>query len=241
MKKQKPSVLIATPMYGGVCHTNYLISLLDNIQDLHSHNYVVNLVLTENESLITRGRNLLTKQFLDSEFSHIMFIDSDIGFPGDAIRRLLEHDLDFTCAVYPKKGINWAKVKEYAAIVDNPSHLEEYSTDIVMNSVSNYFYDEKGLLEVKHAGTGFMLLSRNVFEKMQPHVKKYYVSFEDLAESGWIYEFWNTHITSQGHFLSEDWAFSDFWLKLGGKIFADTTIQLTHRGNYLFKGTPITF
>jgi hypothetical protein len=47
-----------------------------------------------NESLITRARNTLVSQFLDADkkdpdsFTHLMFIDSDIGFNGEAFYKV---------------------------------------------------------------------------------------------------------------------------------------------------------
>ncbi|NDG80047.1 MAG: hypothetical protein EBX47_11630 [Synechococcaceae bacterium WB8_1B_057] len=80
-----------------------------------------------------------------------------------------------------------------------------------------------------------MCIHRRVFEKLQPLVKKYFTHFEELADAGWTYEFWKTEIDN-GFFLSEDWAFCEMWRKLGGKIYADLSIELSHKGTYEFKG-----
>ncbi|NBO29555.1 MAG: hypothetical protein EBV10_10000 [Synechococcaceae bacterium WB6_1A_059] len=213
----------------------YTISLLAVTRDLKNNNIDYACVLTEGESLITRGRNTLTKEFLNSNFSHLMFIDGDIGFQEDSVRILLNHNEDIVCGLYPKKHINWDKIKDLAPSSENSFDLELNAADIVWNPVNGVFYDQKKLVEIAHGGTGFMCIHRRVFEKLQPLVKKYFTHFEELADAGWTYEFWKTEIDN-GFFLSEDWAFCEMWRKLGGKIYADLSIELSHKGTYEFKG-----
>ena len=59
-----------------------------------------------NESLITRARNLLAHTFLQSNSTHLMFIDADIGFNANDIISMINVDKDIICGIYPKKEIN---------------------------------------------------------------------------------------------------------------------------------------
>jgi len=45
---------------------------------------------------------MLIKEDSDS-FTHLMFIDADIGFRGEAVRRVLESGYDIACGIYPRK------------------------------------------------------------------------------------------------------------------------------------------
>ena len=60
-----------------------------------------------NESLITRARNKSLNKFMNTDCSHLLFIDSDIEFQPEAVMDLLLFDKDVSCCVYPKKGFNW--------------------------------------------------------------------------------------------------------------------------------------
>ena len=66
----------------------------------HKNKFKVHLNTMGNESLVTRARNTLVSQFLDycekddKSFTHLMFIDADIGFNGEAVTRLLQSDYD---------------------------------------------------------------------------------------------------------------------------------------------------
>ena len=76
----------------------------------------VNYHFLFNESLITRARNYIADEFLRSNHTHLMFIDSDIGFAAKDVLSLAalqsdESDYDIICGPYPKKVISWEKIK----------------------------------------------------------------------------------------------------------------------------------
>ena len=124
-----------------------------------------------NESLITRARNYLVDEFLRSPYTHLMFIDSDIHFNPNDVLTLAALDKDIIGAPYPKKCIAWEKVRNAvdAGLADeDPSQLEEYTGDFVFNpagGTSEIKITEP--VEVLEIGTGFMLVAREVFEKIE--------------------------------------------------------------------------
>ena len=54
---EKKKVLIATPMYGGVAQSDYMVSMLELFRAPISNKIEFELGLTKSESLITRARN----------------------------------------------------------------------------------------------------------------------------------------------------------------------------------------
>ena len=98
-------VMIATPCYGGLLSEGYLHGLLNTITLANKYKFQCHVNTMGNESLITRARNTLVTQFLDfcekdpNKFTHLMFIDSDIGFTGEAVSRLLNSDFDISCGI----------------------------------------------------------------------------------------------------------------------------------------------
>ena len=92
--EQRPRIMIATPMYGGMCTGAYVQGLLFTIRRMQEAGVDVYWCQITNESLITRARNELTRVFLDQGHDYFMFIDADIGFDGSldtsiAIRTVL--------------------------------------------------------------------------------------------------------------------------------------------------------
>lgn len=137
-----------------------------------------------NESLITRARNYCCDEFMRSGSTHMMFIDSDIGFdPRDVIAMLAlqsdESEYDVIAGPYPKKCISWEKVKqavEKGEADEDPNNLEKFVGDYVFNPVEN----TKSIridapVEVGEAGTGFMMIRRKTFEMInQAYPQKLY-------------------------------------------------------------------
>ena len=235
-------VYIGTPMYGGLCYHGYTSSLINNILDLKKHKINVDWQFIGNESLITRGRNYIADSFLKSSCSHLMFIDADISFDNDAIRKLLESKEDFVCAPYPKKFIDWKTIKQ-KGLFSNPSQLKNFGASYVINYLDSRdipLPNKKGLIEIKHAGTGFMLLSREVFKKMISSCKQARASnFGQF--SNWYTEYFKTNVDADGVLQSEDWVFCNQWRDLGGKIWLMQDIKLDHIGTYTYEGDILSY
>ena len=240
---KRPSIMIATPMYGGMCTGGYALSLLgawQTLTQLKCETYIATLM---NESLITRGRNDLARMFLERDADYLMFIDADITFPKDAIPALLLADKDVVCGVYSKKEISWDSVSKAAKA--GKDNLVDYSGSFVFNMIEaqgeHAEVDDSGVIEVRHGGTGFMLIKRSVLEKLKDHVPTYRrTSFRDQETGEYIHpvthQFFDTSIDSTGALLSEDYHFCELWRKHGGQVYAHPTIKLDHTGTYVFGG-----
>ena len=248
MENKKLGVMIATPCYGGQLTEAYLHGILNTISVANKHKFQVHLNTMGNESLITRARNTLVTQFLDLDkkepdrFTHLMFIDSDIGFNGEAVWKLLNSGHDVACGIYPRKSVDWDSVKSFAekGKLDN---LEQKALGYNLNlSDPLNIRVENGFAEVLDAATGFMCIKKEVFYKMieaYPNLK--YTSDQiinnDRFSSDNCYALFDCIIDEKSNrYLSEDYAFCRLWQKIGGKIYADVQSPLTHYGTYAFRG-----
>ena len=235
-----PSIMIATPMYGGMCTGAYMQGVLQTMSKLSELGVQIFWVQMTNESLITRARNELTRIFLEKGFDYLMFIDADISFDGMAVAELLAADKDIAVGIYPKKEVDWAAVGRAAKA--GKENLEDYGGAFVMNMIDDGHAetDSSGLIEVRHGGTGFMLIKRGVFDALTPHVPTYRVTSYQDAEGNYAkpltHEFFATSIDNSGALLSEDYHFCELWRKHGGKIYANPFIKLHHVGTYVYGG-----
>lgn len=232
------SVLIATPMYGGMCTGQYTQGLINTIAVLRNRNISVHWAFMSNESLITRARNELARMFMESECTHLMFIDADIAFTGSDVFSLLDTDYAIACGVYPKKSIDWDNVKQHAD-TENPS---DYAGSFVLNLVNDKAVTgEDGFISVRHGGTGFMLIKREVFKVMEANTPQYRKSTERGPDGEYIqpltYNYFDTSIDDNGALLSEDYHFCERWRKeFGGSIHANPFLKLSHVGTYVYGG-----
>jgi len=248
MKNKKLGVMIATPCYGGLLSEGYLHGVLSGIQAANKYNYQMHLNTMGNESLITRARNTLVTQFLDidkkdpDKFTHLLFVDADIGFNGEHVHRLITQDYDISCGIYPRKSVDWNEVDRYVKEGDT-KNLEQKALGYNLNFANpGSLKMVNGFVEVLDAATGFMCIKKEVFYKMQkayPNLK--YTSDQIINNKRFhsdnCYAFFDCIIDEKSNrYLSEDYAFCRLWQKLGGKIYADVQSPLTHWGTYAFKG-----
>lgn len=233
------SVMIATPMYGGMCTGHYVVGLINSFVRLQKAGITVLWANIMNESLITRARNELAWQFLQSDCDYLMFIDADISFDGEAIGQLMLSDKDVICGLYPKKEIDWSRIE--LAAKNNQENLRDFSGAFVLNMTGeDTKSDETGAIEVRHGGTGFMLIKRDVFTRLMDHVPTFRKTTVRDSEGNYtsplMHEFFATSIDETGALLSEDYHFCDLWRKHGGKIYANPFIKLEHVGTYVYGG-----
>ena len=128
-------------------------------------------------SLVTQGRNLCVSHFLNSDATHLLFIDSDILFYPQSIFEMLKADVDLVSIPYPMKQIHWDKVFNKIGDIPNMTELQKNTSG---NKFPVKIKDEEsdikcvdGLIELNFAPTGCMLLKRQVFHKMiQKYPKK---------------------------------------------------------------------
>ena len=232
-------VMIGTPMYGGLAYHGYISGLLKNSMVLRDNDIEMTWMFMANESLITRGRNYIADEFLKSDCTHLMFIDADIGFDDDAIFKLLQHDEDFVGAAYPKKMIDWDTIRTGSILSTNPQNLRDHGASYVLNFLDNdrttRARNEKGLVEMKHLGTGFMLITKRVFKQQREHRRQARAAnFGQFAN--WYTEYFTTDVDEDGVLQSEDWVFCNHWGDVGGKIWLDPTITLSHIGMHIYEG-----
>lgn len=249
--KQK-KLFIATPQYGGLNHGLYMKSCLDLQLMLASYGVEVRFSFIFNESLITRARNYLTDQFLQSGFTHMLFIDADIHFQPQDVIDLLLRDEDVIGAPYPKKSINWKNVADTARqhTTMDPKELQNVVGDYVFNVVKGTTKIQVNEpIEVLEIGTGFMMIKAHVFDKLKeayPELKfkPDFIGQQDFDPSRYIHVFFDTIIDTvdsytgggSDRYLSEDYMFCQIWRKIGGKVYLCPWMRTQHIGTYAFNG-----
>jgi hypothetical protein len=244
-EEKTPIIFIATPMYGGMATGSYTSSLMQTPTTLSRHGMGMLYAHMMNESLITRARNSLTKNFLDTpDATHLMFIDADIGFNSNDIATMVRADVDIICGLYPKKEISWNRVSQAVKDGVPPNELKNHTGSFVVNVLGDKPLTVKmgEIAEIANGGTGFMLIKRGVFESLADKVPAYrrdmYLSTEIIDKPEYIKEFFATSIDEDDErLLSEDYHFCKLARKHGFKIHIAPWVKLSHTGTYIFDGT----
>ena len=251
---RKRKILVATPMYGGMCGGTYTKSTADLASMAAQYGMDVRFYYLFNESLITRARNYLVDEFLRSDCTHLMFIDADIGFdPNDVIALSViaeaGNDKEIVCGPYPKKCIAWEKIKRAVdrGFADkDPENLEKYVGDYVFNpkvGSGSIALDEP--VEVLEGGTGFMMIQRSALEKFAAAYPQYnylpdHVRTAHFDGTREIMQYFQAEIDpASKRYLSEDYWFCQKMWDIGVKTWLCPWMKLQHMGSYVFAGSLI--
>jgi hypothetical protein len=258
--EQTPSVHILTPCYGGQCHVNYMICLMNTHALFQAYGIDIQFHFMQNDSLVPRARNnLVAKAMANPTMTHIMFIDNDITWdPIDVIKLLLAQK-PIIGGIYPLKNYNWSKLlpkdeshnpineminkkntSPFANSIPESSFIQNKLLKYNVNYLSENITISKNLTPVRHLATGFMMIRRDVIDKMflsYPQLK-YTDDVNALVnetEQSNAYALFDCEVINN-HYYSEDWLFCHRWTELKGDIWIDISIALTHTGTEHYRG-----
>ena len=223
-KEIKPSVFIAMPCYDSVkIHT--MLSIFQLIQQL-GHSKIEVGINTMRSPLIHQARNYLTSVFLTTQYTHLLFIDSDVEFGPDIGLRMLVADKDIITTPY--------RVKDER--IDQPRYTVKFADPKVVPILPG------GLVEIEAGPTGLMLIHRRVFEKIiknRPDLKIKNSANQALKETekshSYYYNFFDFAF-EDGYTWGEDVSFCKLARKEGFKLYANTESMTAHRGEFAWIG-----
>jgi hypothetical protein len=206
----EPSILFCTPCYGGMITASHFCSCLNLKEELTQKGVPHDWLIGKNDSLITRIRNEMTATFIASNHSHLFWIDADIEFLPEDVAAVWNLEADIGVGVYAMKKPDkqWFAAWKDGALVKD---LDQF----------------KGPIEVDYAGTGFMCISRCVFEKLAKTTSSY------EGPDGRVHAFYMTPLHDDG-LESEDYHFCRLAREAGYKIMMDPKVRLGHVGQFTY-------
>jgi len=237
-------IFVATPVHSEVS-IHYTQALLKFQQECTLRGILTSYCLLKS-SLVTQGRNLCVSNFLrEKEYTHLLFIDSDIDFEFNTIMKMLKADKDVIATAYPMKTINWEKIwqKINKGEIKNAKDLQTsgYMFPIKVGDEKNITV-ENGIMEVTHAPTGCMLIKRSTLEKMVEKYPDLIISQPTIMngkheEVDCMYNFFDTlHDKETKKYYGEDFGFCQKWRDIGGKCFIYVSDYISHIGEYSYTG-----
>lgn len=190
-------------------HAAHFQSCMNLKEELTKANLKHDWLIGRNESLVTRARNEMTAKFLTTSFERMMWLDADIEFEPDDVAKLWNLDADIAVGFYCMKRddlpLSAWKDGKLVKIEDCPN--EPFPVDF--------------------AGTGFMMIKREVIEYLAKNAEEY------EGPDGRVSALYMTPIHNDG-FESEDYHFCRKAKEAGFKVFGDPSIRLKHWGQKAF-------
>lgn len=242
----KMRLMVGTPMYGGMAHGLYVRSLCDLTRLCQRSGIELETCFVLGESLVPRARVEIATRFLQSDCTHLMFIDADIGFAAQDVLALMAlsggERVDVIAGAYPRKQMAWDQVASaVAAGITDAARLSALASPLVFNPLD----DAHGKvplgepLEVAEAATGFMLIPRRTFEWFDRHYPELRYRSDDPAVPEDRRErtlYFEVGIDPQSRrYLSEDYAFCRRIRAAGGHVWVCPWMQLAHVGTHTFR------
>lgn len=209
-------ITIAVPAYAGTVHLLTLRSLLHDLVALTGRGDRFSLIDYCGSGIIADARAEICAQFLESDSTDLVMIDHDVAWKENGLLRLLDHPVDFVAGSYPFRRDPIVFPIRYIP------EREELWAD-----------PETGLLEVAGVPGGFLRVTRNALLKMtEAHPELIY---DHKTEGKPIVGLFEPYRIGRKK-LSEDYSFCQRWRDLGGKVWVDPMISMSHTGNKTFSG-----
>lgn len=236
------SIYIATPTLRGDVKATYVDSTFALQRICMSRGIDMQMKFLQGISLISHARNWLASQFLwNSDASHLLFIDDDIGFSARDVVAMFDWcDRDVVAAIYPSKSIDWERLK---TIVLNNPRIEASALERLTGNYRNMYALRDGAstmtisdlpVQMDAIGTGLMLISRQCFKKL--------ISAGAVRETAPgapnefpTYDFFGTNATNPGG-AGEDIHFCRIVRAHGGEILGCPWPIVSHTGTYAHIG-----
>lgn len=206
-------LFIGIPTYDGKLSIKLAYTLAALMPMAMQHGMSVKLGHVSGCSIITMARNMLVDQFLDSECTDLLFIDSDvIARPEDILRLMAQSgDKDVTAGSYPRRARD-----------------KKFFMDLYFDENNELEFDG-AMMRIQRVGTGFMLIRRHVVEDIANRSEKY-LGQDGIGQVANVFEF----SMQDGKFVGEDYTFCDKARSLGYKVWVDVEISLPHVGQEEF-------
>ena len=243
LEKSPYKIFVATPVHDQ-CSIHYAQGLLEFQQLCFKKNVEVTFQIMKS-SLVTQGRNLCVSGFIESNCTHMLFVDSDILFNAESIFKMIERDKDVIAIPYPLKTLMWDKAfkKMQDGEIKKPDDIRKWLHTYPMKIENpNDVNVERGVIEVTHSPTGCMLIKRQVFDKMikaypdKQIVQKTVINGK-YVDKPHMWNFFDTiHDPKTKTYLGEDFSFCKLWREIGGKCHAFIDDPIAHIGEHQYEG-----
>ena len=227
-------ILVGTPTYNGQLTTNYTGSLLALWSELGDRLDWK----TTSGTLVAWARNTLASLVLASDHTHLLFIDSDIDFPPELIRRMVEFDAPIVSAVCPHRTLDVRRFHSMAREYPDPGAAWARSLSFILE-LQEPRIERDGFYRATRTGTGLMLIKREVFETLKaacpelyrPAAGTYY-AFQGLTH---VLQCFDPAYDENGVTMGEDVSFCRRWRATGGELWVVFDETVGHVGPFVFR------
>lgn len=237
-------ILLATPAHGEMFYAPYVRSII-GLQKLFSRHNWESSFATISYADIVESRNFLLTHFFDNtDATHLLFIDADMGYDPKLIAEMVRLAKPVVGVIAPKRQIDLNRLAELAAKGEPPRRAIARSHSFLFRPVKGGAKPPvAGFVEVEGCGAGILLIQRDciktLLEKLPALNDTAAGTTSPLAQAKRLTRLIRAFdpITVGGARLSEDFSFCHRWRRLcGGEVWANINHEITHVGLQRFSG-----
>lgn len=212
--------MVGTPTYSGQLAHQYLSAYVSSFTDCLRGDILLAPEFAVGFSLVQYARNWIVYQFLKNpEFTHLLWVDSDLGWQTTAIRRLVESGKDVIGGSYTTKS----------------------PTKPIYPFVAVGPVDENGMQEVSSLPGGFLLMSRRSVQALwdaSPEMVMEHGGEDHVVRHICDLELVTTDVNGNHvrRLLGEDYVMQVRLRSLGFQMYLQTNIDFVHVGMHEFLG-----
>lgn len=223
MTTKAPSLVLATPCYGGLVHMIYTQSLLALQPACVERALPLTLDLGGGEALVGRARAGMMARFLLGSATHLLFADADVGFSPEDVFRLLDAGREVIGGFYPRKALDAQALERDNTLA---TAMRPEAAPLADGGIEDH-----GLRTMAALGTGFLMVSRGAAQRMvegypQLRAKLGDVQGSDVPEATMVFDSFVD--PDSGRYLTDYEAFCRRWRDLGGDVWADPYVRVRH-------------
>lgn len=226
-------VLLPIICYNHTCHAGFMFSLMKLVLKLKDMSIDATLFPIGFDSLVNRARNASIAYFMSGQYTHLLFLDTDIEFNTEDIIKLLHSNEKLIGIAYAQKWLDIDKMNEVFKKDDVPANPLSLCTNHSVSMLSTEPLSEK--MEVHYLTTGCMLIDKAVIDILiRAYPERRYTNTIDGygdANKNLFYNFFSVEINPEtNQYESEDHTFCRLWKEQCGKIYLIPDVTLTHYG-----------
>lgn len=249
-------VFVATPAYKSIYTSTYVVSLFSLINEAQKKR--VGLTFSEIDTAdIVMSRNYLVSLFYFNfpDSTHLLFLDSDMGYSPSLIMQMLELDANVSGVIYPKRVVNLEKLhangsrpflEAYANACEFVGQTDVHKKIVLDVNVAGKEFKhtqihsanpKRSFINAKKVGTGILLIKREAITKMIEQCPDISKAKKPRGLKGGLFEKLRGYITPfnkiivNDYELSEDYSFCHRWTEqCGGIIMANISSPIKHVG-----------
>jgi hypothetical protein len=241
--KQPYRLFVATPVHSDVS-IHYFKACLEFQKECFTRKIPVMFQVMKS-SLVTQGRQLCVSGFMESDATHMLFIDSDISYNFKMVEKMINYDKDICLVPYPIKGIDFDKIKsriKEGSTIDPRLLGNQYTMSVPDPSNVRV---ENGFIEIERGPAGCMLIKKQVIEALIKEYPEFTINQHTLIDGKLVkrnhmYNFFDTYWNKDDKtYTGEDFYFCKLCKHAGIKMYALVDEYISHHGEFSYTGRLI--